>query len=242
MQKRRYPVCLVVLAIFSFYSAIGFSQLPGIPDKGIDSAEGNRQRFYNVTTFIPVTISGQFFGGLQTISGYRLIDHLSIGGGIGYERFISIPTYEDFNADLSLLPVFADIRYTFLNRKFSPVIALNGGYKILLNRPSTGTRDYSTYSNVLTVPSRNDFTDYNTYLRGGPFFTAEVGVKAKVCKKLALFLAVDFSIWSITGDYHLKNKQYLQGSGGWVLTDSTQTTEKSLAYVNMFLFRLGIVF
>jgi hypothetical protein len=243
MQKKVIKFFPAVLLLICWCHNTGLSQASGTPGKKEDPSFSQKSSgFYNVTTFIPVTFSGQFLNGLQTICGYKINRYLSVGGGIGYEHFTSILTYEDFKADLSLLPVFADIRYTVLKGKFSPVIAVNGGYKFLLNRPSTQVRYDTIYSSAIGVPGRNDYTDYNLFTHGGPFITAEAGVSAKVFRKAALFLAVDYSLWSITGDYHLLNQQDLLGSGGWVKTGLSETTDKSLAYVHMFLIRLGIVF
>ena len=243
MQKKVLNFFFTVLVINFCCYEFCFGQATGTPGKKEDPSFSPKSTgFYNVTTFIPVTFSGQFLSGLQTICGYKINRNLSLGGGIGYERFNSILTYEDFKADLSLLPVFADIRYTLLNGKFSPVIAVNGGYKFLLNRPSTQLRYDTVYSSAIGVPGRNDYTDYNIFQRGGPFITAEAGVKARFFKQVALFFAVDYSLWSVSGDYHLLNQQDLLGSGGWVKTGSSESTDKSLAYVHMFLIRLGIVF
>lgn len=244
MQKKGIS-CFLVVLVFSYccYDP-GFGQATNTPGKKEDPSFSQKSTgFYNVTTFIPVTFNGQFLSGLQTICGYKVNSYLSIGGGIGYEHFTSIPAYEDFKADLSQLPVFIDIRYTPLTGKFSPVIAVNAGYKVLLNKPSTQIRYDTVYGNVLFVDSRNDYSDYNIFKRGGPFITAEAGAKARFFKRVALYLAVDYSLWSISGDYHLTNRQYLLGSDNiWRLTDSAETTDKSLAYVHVFLFRLGICF
>jgi len=243
MQKKGISCFLAVLFFTCVYNDPGFGQA-GTPGKKEDPSFSEKSTgFYNVTTFIPVTLNGQFLSGLQTICGYKVNNYLSIGGGIGYEHFTSISAYEDFKADLSLLPVFIDIRYTPLTGKFSPVIAVNAGYKVLLNKPSTQIRYDTVYSNVLFVDARNDYSDYNIFKRGGPFITAEAGVKARFFKRVALYLAVDYSLWSISGDYHLLDKLDLQGSDDiWRFNKSAETTDKSLAYVHVFFVRLGICF
>ncbi len=244
MQKKRI-FCFHVLLLFTLCCYhTSMAQSAGMPDnKATPSLSEKSTGFYNVTTFIPVTFRGQFLSGLQTICGYKVNNYLSIGGGIGYERFDSIPAYEDFKATLSLLPVFAEIRYTPLTGKFSPVIAINAGYKFLLNKSSTQSRYDTVYSAIITVSARNDYSDYNIFKRGGPFITAEAGVKARVFKRVALYLAVDYSLWSISGDYHLTNKLNLLGSDDkWRQTGFSETTDNTLAYVHVFFIRLGIVF
>jgi len=243
MQKKGFPGILLVLFFTCCCFDLSFGQAGNPDKKGEPSFSEKPTGFYNVTTFIPVTFSGQFLSGLQTICGYKVNNYLSIGGGIGYERFSSILTYEDFKADLSLLPVFADIRYTVLKGKFSPVIAVNGGYKFLLNKASTQVRYDTTYSNTIGVPGRNDYSDHNIFTQGGLFITAEAGVRAMIFKHIGLYLAVDYSLWSVSGTYYLTNHQDLLGSDNiWRLTASNETTDKTLAYVHMFLVRLGIVF
>jgi len=213
MHKKGIACLLILLSLVIWCHHPGMAQATGMPDKKTEPAStGKSTGFYNVTTFIPVTFDGQFLSGLQTICGYKFNNYLSIGGGIGYERFNSITTYEDFKADLSLLPVFVDIRYTPLTGKYSPVIAVNGGYKFLLNQPSTQIRYDTVYGNVLTVSSRDDYSDYNIFNRGGPFITAEAGVRARFFKRVALYLAVDYSLWSVSGEYYLTDHQYLLGS------------------------------
>ncbi|MCX6247173.1 MAG: hypothetical protein NTW10_05520 [Bacteroidetes bacterium] len=243
MQKNGIPCVLAILIVTCCYGSPDYGQTGTSDPKAAPEVLSKSTGFYNVTTFIPVTFSGQFFGGLQTICGYKFNNYLSVGGGVGYEHFNSIPTYEDFKADLSLLPVFADIRYTPLTGKFSPVIAVNAGYKFLLNKPSTQVRYDTVYSSVMTVSARNDFAEYTTYTQGGPFFTAEVGFKAMVFKRIGLYLSVDYSLWSVSGDYYLSDKLELQGGDGkWRVNASRETTDKSLAYVHAFFVRLGIVF
>ncbi len=244
MQKKGIS-CFLVVLVFSYccYDP-GFGQVTNTPGKKEDPSFSQKSTgFYNVTTFIPVTFNGQFFSGLQTICGYKVNNYLSIGGGIGYEHFTSIPAYENFKADLSQLPVFIDIRYTPLTGKFSPVIAVNAGYKVLLNKPSTQVRYDTVYSSASFVPARNDYSEYTIYKQGGPFITAEAGFKAMVFKRVGLYVAVDYSLWSVSGDYHLLDKLDLQGSDDiWRFNKSAETTDKSLAYVHVFFVRMGICF
>lgn len=244
MQKKDIPCSLVFLFFTICCYHFSKAQATGMPNQKTDPAPIEKSTgFYNVTTFIPVTFTGQFFNGLQTICGYKVNSYLSIGGGIGYEHFTSIPAYEDFKASLSQLPVFIDIRYTPLTGKFSPVIAVNGGYKFLLNKSSTQVRYDTVYSSASFVPARNDYSEYTIYKQGGPFITAEVGFKAMVFKRVGIYVAVDYSLWSVSGDYHLSDKLDLQGSDDiWRFNKSAETTDKTLAYVHVFLFRLGICF
>ena len=198
--------------------------------------------FYNVTTFTPLTFNGDVFHGFQTICGYKVIPHLAIGGGIGYERFGSIPTYDDFKTNLMMLPVFIDIRYTVLNRKVSPVIVLNAGYKILLNKPSSQVVYDTAYHTVITVSGRSDYADYDIYRNGGPFITAGIGVKLRLYRRLSAYCSAEYSLWSVSGNRYSSDRSWLMGNNGWALVNSTETTSRTMTYVHVFQIRLGIVF
>jgi hypothetical protein len=243
MQKKGILFLLFIL----FYTCWIHNPMSGQTslsnNKKTDTVFHNKSTgFYNVTTFSPITVTGQFLNGIQTICGYRINQHLSVGGGIGYERFVSMLTYYNFKANLDFLPVFADIRYTFLDGKVSPVLVLNGGYRFLLNKATTQVRYDTLYGSVDVVSSRNDYKDSNTFKQGGLFFSIEAGMKAKVSRSLALYLAVSYSLTKISGDYYLTNHTDLLGSAGWVQSGLDQSTEKSIAYVQVFQVRLGIAF
>jgi hypothetical protein len=243
MQKKVNHFFLTVLFFTCCCYDPGFGQA-GTPGTKTDPSLADKTTgFYNVTTFIPVTFKGQFLSGLQTICGYKVNKYLSIGGGIGYERFNSISTYEDFKADLSLLPVFVDIRLIPLTGKFSPVIAVNAGYKVLLNKPSTQVRYDTVYNSASFVPARNDYSEYTIYKQGGPFITAEAGFRAMLFKRVGIYAGVAYSLWAVSGDYHLSDKLDLQGSDDiWRFNKLAETNDNSLAYVHAFLVRLGVCF
>ena len=78
----------------------------------------NSKGFYNVTAFSIDPFKGPVLNGIQTVCGYRLNPFIAIGGGIGLERYVGMNMYDTLTANLSLLPVFAEIRYTILNKKF----------------------------------------------------------------------------------------------------------------------------
>jgi hypothetical protein len=243
LQMKYLTRTLVVLFCICVSFCTGFGQANGTGNEKSAPSPGAMQTgFYNVTTFSPVTFTGQFLNGIQTICGYKINNHLAIGGGAGVERFTSILTYDNFKTNLTLLSVFADIRYTFLDKKVSPVVAVDGGYKFLLNKASTQNRFDTALGNIDGISSRTDYMDNNVFNQGGLFFTVEAGVKAKVFKKVALFLSLDYSLWEITGDYHLSTQTDILGSDGWVLSNPIMTTENSVAYIHVFLVRLGIAF
>ena len=194
---------------------------------------------YNVTTFSVASFYGTYMNGMQTIFGYKINSHFAIGGGVGLERFKEMPMYQGLVANLSLLPVFADIRYTVINKNVTPVIALNGGYKVLLNIPST----QMSYSSIATFPgiSWSDYYEYDTYTRGGLFFGIETGVRIRLYNRFALYGSLNYMAWSVSGDHHYWRYDYLNGSSGLKVTEFHSTTS-TLAYTHAFQVRVGFCF
>lgn len=79
--------------------------------------------FYNITDIglLLGTYAGYTVGtaSVQSISGYRLNQHWTLGLGIGLENF-----------DVPLAPAFIDARYTLLKGRTSPFASVQGGYGI----------------------------------------------------------------------------------------------------------------
>jgi hypothetical protein len=116
---------------------------------------------------------------------------------------------------------------------------MNGGYKVLLNVPSSQL--FSSTRVIFPGISWNEFYDYDTYTHGGWFFTIEAGIKFSVYKRLGIYCSGDYSLWRVAGDHHSWEYQYLAGNNG-VKKTVFHDTWKTLAYVHAFLFRVGIVF
>jgi hypothetical protein len=86
---------------------------------------GEKSGYYNITdvgllmgndaVYSITTISA------QTVSGYRINEHWSIGLGIGIESF-----------NIPLAPAFVEGRYHLLKRRLSPFVSIQGGYGIPL--------------------------------------------------------------------------------------------------------------
>lgn len=196
---------------------------------------------YNVTTFSLFTFTGKSMNGMQTIFGYNFNPHISVGGGIGIERFTSMPMYDSLTANLSLMPVFADIRYTILKRRVTPVIGLNIGYKVLWNIPSTEVSEHFVW--IFPPYAWNVINEYDIYTRGGLFITGEIGVKARIYKRLSLYCSVDYSLWSVSGDHYYWIYQYVPDeNGGNKLLKEILYLSNTIAYTHVFQFRFGIVF
>jgi hypothetical protein len=196
--------------------------------------------FYNVTTFSIDFLEPPVVNGMQTICGYRLNPFISIGGGVGIERYVGMNVYDTLTANLTLLPVFGEIRYTILDKKVSPVIALQGGYKFLINRSST---EVTTWKEDIFPPfAYRIYDEYNYYYEGGFMFTIEAGVRAKVYKRLAIYFSANYSVWTVAGDYYKWTYEYLSAPGGQPKVTYTHYTLPTMAYNQMLLFRLGIAF
>jgi hypothetical protein len=196
--------------------------------------------WYNVTTISIATTTGQFFNGMQTIMGYRIIPELGVGIGAGVERFSQMPLYDGYKANLSMLPLFADIRYTILRSRVSPVIALNLGYKFLLNIPST---QYTTHTDtVYSGYAWNSYYSLDTYKTGGWFLGAEAGVKMRIARKFFLNAFLGYSLWSVSGTRNEWLYQFLPSSQGGIQETDILTTYKSTAITHTFMFRVGFGF
>jgi hypothetical protein len=242
MQKKTVKF---FVSIFFFFSLCSYHEAIGQSDeaqslKKFKWLAEDSQGFYNVTTFSFDFFNGPFVNGLQTINGYRLNPFIAIGGGIGLERYVNMDMYDTFTANLSLLPVFAEIRYTVLNRKVSPVIALQVGYKYLLNRSSTQITAWKV--DIYPGYAWTTYNEYDYYTRGGLFFTIEGGVKAKVYKKLAVYLSASYSVGSVSGDHYLWAYEYLSAPGGEPKETTSREIHPAFAYAQMLLLRLGIAF
>lgn len=177
--------------------------------------------------------------GFRTSFGYKFNPHFGIGGGAGLERYVGMRTYDTLNCNLSMLPIFAEARYTVLDTKFSPVIALQGGYNILLNIPNS----QMDYGISMTLPGYpwNEWFEYDQYSRGGWFLSAEAGVRMKTWKRTSIVLTFDYSWWKIGGDHYLWIYQHIPNTTGETV-NNWYFSETTIAYVQSFLFRIGFCF
>ena len=200
----------------------------------------NDKGFYNVTTFSVDFFKGPVLNGMQTIGGYRLNLHIAIGAGIGLERYVSMKMYDTLTANLSLMPIFGEIRYTILDKKVTPVVALQGGYKFMINRSSTAVNTWQ--EDIFPGFAYRIYDEYDYYYEGGFTFTIEAGVKAKVWQRLAVYLSADYSVWTISGEFYHWMYEYLSAPGGQPKETLTYYTLPTMAYNQMLLVRLGIAF
>lgn len=196
-------------------------------------AQGNK--LYNNTSFSIITFEGQYLNGMHTSFGYKLNPYIGFGGGAGLERYTGQPMYDELTASLSMVPIFAEVRYTALNKRISPVAAVKGGYKILTNIPSTEV-DKWTF-NIFPPYAWNTYYVYDTFTAGGFFFTTEVGVKANIYKHYHLFLSADYSLWSVRGDHHYWKYEYRETN-----VKEIHNVSETIAYTHAFSIRIGFGF
>ncbi|GEM_PF-625539 len=195
---------------------------------------------YNNTSFAIASLRGNIFCGMQTAFGYKFNPYLGLGGGIGIERLTDLPTYSYYKGNFTFLPVFAELRYTVLKRRFSPVVALQGGYKFLINTPSTQMDEWLEW--IYPPYAWNYYYNYDTYHSGGGFATLEIGVNTKVYKRFGVYASVDYSVWSVHGTNHYWIYQATSDGTGETHSVATEYTQNVLAYQEILMFRLGFTF
>jgi hypothetical protein len=94
--------------------------------------------------------------GISTVNGYIIKPHFSLGLGVAYDYYVTAG---------SLLPVFADVRITFHDKRFTPFIYGDGGYSF-------------------GITSNN-----NDQLKGGVFLNPGIGIKSYISKRSALIIS-----------------------------------------------------
>ena len=104
------------------------------------------------------------------INGLRFHNHFSVGLGTGI----------DF-ADVPILPVFADFRYKFLNRKKSPVAFVQAGYAWALSEHESFYQDWNE--------------------KGGYLLSAGIGGEYKISNSLIFSLSVAYHYQKLASTY-----------------------------------------
>jgi hypothetical protein len=241
MQKTRIALFLTLIQFF------GYAQSHYLTAQTVNSAsphehrwlEDNPRGFYNVTTFSADFFYSPVINGMQTICGYRLNPFIAIGGGIGIERYVSMKMYDTLTANLTQMPVFGEVRFTLLKGKISPVIALQGGYKFLINESSSQVASWDVAG---YPPSYTHYDEYDYYHEGGFCFTVEAGVRMKVYRRFAVNLSACYTVSSVSGDHYKWMYVHLVAPGGGDIVNTYLTRVPTLAYQHILLFRLGFSF
>lgn len=164
----------------------------GSPDwfQSLNSIAGNK-RFYdrskcwfNLTylTFFSRDIwEGNDFGfnSFTTIFGIRPVKAFSLGLGVSYDHYDIEATYVYSFKDVSLLPVFLDIRSHVSNRKVSPYFKLDLGHTFLLTERSYLNENWGEYS----------------LIKGRVYGSPGFGVNIFIVNGLQLDFSVECSLW-----------------------------------------------
>ncbi len=106
--------------------------------------------------------------GISTVNGFILKPHFSVGLGVAYDYYITAG---------SMAPVFADVRITFHDKRFTPFLYGDAGY-------------------AFGISSHN-----NDQLKGGLFLNPGVGLKSYISKRSALLISLGTRIQGI--QYHI---------------------------------------
>ncbi len=84
--------------------------------------------YYAISLYATPGIDGDGYietgRGISFSMGYRFSKNMILGAGLGLD------TYE-FAIEKALIPIFAEYRYEFLNKSFTPFINIRGGYAAL---------------------------------------------------------------------------------------------------------------
>jgi hypothetical protein len=246
MQRILKNIFTVIVLVSGFFHSYAWAQETTGKNKEIGGESGFLRLFnekatglYNNTSFGIVSERGNLFTGMQTAFGYKFNPHIGVGGGIGIERFKNLPTYGYYYSNFTLMPVFAEVRYTVLKSRVSPVIALQGGYKFLINLPYSQT-DYSYYWMYPGLVINESYL-WDEYTRGGLYLSAEIGVNYKIYKRFGLYASLAYSLWSVSGVNNELVVQTIYMNSPPVVKE-WQYTETVKAYQHIFLFRLGFTF
>lgn len=121
--------------------------------------------------------SNQYDGAINfnLIAGVQLAYNWFVGGGVALDAY---------GSDV-YLPVFADVRYFFLDKPFSPYVYLDAGYGLPV--------------------------DARSYLRGGPMVNPGFGIKYFMTRSTAVCLSLGYRYQSMPYDPALVPADASQG-------------------------------
>ena len=115
-----------------------------------------RKGYVNITELAFAVGSSDVSYGISTVNGFLIKPHFSVGVGVALDNYV--------NAGM-LLPVYADARLTFHDKRFTPFLYGDLGYS------------FGIFSRDLNQ------------LQGGLFFNPGIGIKSYISKKTALILS-----------------------------------------------------
>jgi hypothetical protein len=116
-----------------------------------------RKGYFNLTEIVVGIGKTDASIGVSTVNGFIVKPHLSLGLGVAYDYYVTAG---------SLVPIFADVRIAFHDRRFTPFIYADGGYS------------FGVQSN------------HQDHLQGGLYLNPGIGLKSYISKKSALVISI----------------------------------------------------
>ena len=127
---------LLALGLSAGLCASSFAQDQNLPAETVSTSTGS---FINITEFgfargIIHENRDQSFG-FQTINGFEFNNRVSVGLGVGAEKYLGKAEYDNKVSNLTLLPVFSDVRVYFGKGKLQPFMGQSVGYAFCIDQP-----------------------------------------------------------------------------------------------------------
>ncbi|MFH1321195.1 MAG: hypothetical protein ABII90_11160 [Bacteroidota bacterium] len=130
----------------------------------ITKEQNNKNGYYNITDNGILggkdLYQNKYSFSFLTINGYKFNERLSLGLGVGIEYM-----------DIVQAPVFLDVRFNFFKSKFTPFIAMQGGY---------------------SLPLENNYDDWGPKYKGGYLLNPCIGVRNYFNNNSAIVFSVGF--------------------------------------------------
>lgn len=103
-------------------------------NKNTDSASNTFKKGYRGIVELGYGLNAGKYGldvtNFNFVNGYQLNEKMFVGIGTGFKYFTE--------SEFTLIPLYADFKYTFLNQKVSPIFGLNAGFSFNPNNGFEG--------------------------------------------------------------------------------------------------------
>jgi hypothetical protein len=127
-----------------------------------------RKGYFNLTEIVIGMGKTDASIGISTVNGFIIKPHVSLGIGAAYDYYMTAG---------SMVPIFADVRIAFHDRRFTPFLYGDAGYSF-------------------GVSSNN-----NDQLKGGLYLNPGIGLKSYISKKSALLISIGARVQGL--QYHI---------------------------------------
>jgi hypothetical protein len=213
---------LLVLAVFLTLGV--FAQNDSIPAKSRKfSWDGLKNSRYISSDEIGGLIGfagrapGKMYFSYQSINGWQFNKHTYIAPGFGIELSGKNGTLvNEGNTNMSLMvPLFGEIRYSFLSKKVSPFISQKMGYSFYVPGPK---------------PSST--------IIGGGMMQTQIGIKAFISRNAAINFSVGYRLQLLA----VPNQYATQFNDGIPATPNQIDVQKTQEFYHYFTFHLGFTY